>query len=82
MQKGKEEQQGVVGVVGPVAGLALGRAVQVEMEWCRRGVQREAARGVGLGGLGGGQEFGVEADCVAQGGAEQDTGYAVVEGGQ
>jgi hypothetical protein len=85
VEKGEEDQQGVVGVVGPVA-WCVGGAVAVAMERGRWGQKGEGSGGVGRGCLGRGEEFSVETYCVAESRADEaacDTGLegVVEEGG-
>ena len=72
----------MVGVVCPVRG-GLRAAVEVEFGGGRaqRRDEREGARGVGFEGCGGGEKFGVQADGVAKGGADEGSYHAVLEGG-
>ena len=56
MQKGKEEEQRVVGIVGPMGG-ELRATVEVELGGGRGGEEREGSGGVDFEGVRGGEEF-------------------------
>ena len=80
MERGEQDKQSMIGVVSPVVCWEAAAVVVVFARGEGGLGEREGARGVFGCSLGFGEEFRVQPDCVAEGGADDCADCAVVDG--